>query len=90
MADAFNLNLSLNKVPANESPSLTSFPHVEIVSLVSASRSATVERLIFICDLVNSETLAKEAWGTQKESTCQKENSHAVRFWQIRTQKRLL
>lgn len=65
MADAFNLNLLLNEVPANESYRLTSFPHVEIVPLLSASRSTTVERLIFICDLVNSETLAKEARGTE-------------------------
>lgn len=65
MADAFNLNVLLNEVPANRSYSLTSFPHVEIVSLVSASRSTTVEKLIFIFDLVNSKTLSKEVWGAE-------------------------
>lgn len=35
------------------------------MSLVNASRLTTVERLIFICDLVNSKTLAEEARGAE-------------------------
>lgn len=64
-ADTSDLNLLLNKVSVNDSYRLTSFPQVEIVSLVSASRLTTVERLIFICDLVDSKTLAEEAWGAE-------------------------
>lgn len=64
-ADTSDLNLLLHKVSVNDSYRLTSFPQVEIVSLVSASRLTTVERLIFICDLVNSKTLAEEARGAE-------------------------
>lgn len=44
---------------------LTSFSQAAIVSGVSASRLTTVERLIFIRDLVNCKTLAKETVGTE-------------------------
>lgn len=51
------------------------------MSLVSASRLTTVERLIFICDLVNSKTSAEEARRSVYEGPCTlKENSHAVTF----------